>query len=54
MAVTKAFKEVSWMHGLVNDLGISQKHIEVFCDSQSAICLLKNQIYHVRIKHIDV
>ena len=29
------------MHGLINDLGILQEHIDVFCDSQSAICLSK-------------
>jgi len=26
----------------------------IFCDSQSAICLTKNQMYHERTKHIDV
>ena len=41
MAVTEAFKEAIWMHGLINDLGILQEHIDVFCDSQSTICLSK-------------
>ncbi|GMP46000.1 hypothetical protein CsSME_00014322 [Camellia sinensis var. sinensis] len=54
MAVTKAFKEAIWLHGLIEDLGIVQKHVEVFCDSQSAICLAKNQVHHARTKHIDV
>ena len=26
----------------------------MFCDSQSAIHLAKNQVYHARMKHIDV
>ena len=26
----------------------------MFCDSQSAIHLAKNQVYHARAKHIDV
>ena len=26
----------------------------MFCDSQRAIHLAKNQVYHVRTKHIDV
>ena len=26
----------------------------MFCDSQSAIHLAKNQVYHARTKHIDV
>ena len=41
-------------HGLINDLGISQEHIRVLCDSQSAICLAKNSVHHARTKHIDV
>ena len=54
MAVTEAFKEAIWMHGLINDLGILLEHIDVFYDSQSAICLSKNQVHHARTKHIDV
>lgn len=54
MAVTEAFKEAIWLHGLIKDLGINQKNVEVFCDSQSAICLAKNQVHHGRTKHIDV
>ena len=26
----------------------------MFCDSQSAIHLVKNQVYHARMKHIDM
>jgi hypothetical protein len=28
--------------------------IDLFCDSQSAIYLIKDQMFHERIKHIDV
>lgn len=54
MAVTEAFKEAIWLLGLTKDLGIVQKNVDVFCDSQSAICLEKNQVHHGRTKHIDV
>lgn len=54
MAVTEAFKEAIWLLGLTKDLGTVQKNVEVFCDSQSAICLAKNQVHHGRTKHIDV
>ena len=53
MVVIEAFKEAIWLHGLIEDFGIVQKHVEVFCDSQSAICLAKNQVHHSRTKHID-
>jgi len=54
MAITEAVKEAIWLQGLLEDLGVGQKHIMVHCDSQSAICLAKNQVFHARTKHIDV
>lgn len=54
MAITEAFKEGIWLHNLVKDLGIRQKNIEIFCDSQSAICLAKNQVHYGHTKHIDI
>ena len=54
MAVTEAVKEAIWLQGLLSELGMKQKHIKVHCDSQSAIHLAKNQVYHARTKHIDV
>ena len=54
MAITEAVKEEIWLQGLLDDLGVGQKQVTVFCDSQSAIHLAKNQVYHARTKHIDV
>ncbi|GKV50375.1 hypothetical protein SLEP1_g57082 [Rubroshorea leprosula] len=54
MAITEAVKEALWLKGLVSDLGVEQNEIMVFCDSQSAIHLTKNTMYHERTKHIQV
>ncbi|KAE8674962.1 hypothetical protein F3Y22_tig00111708pilonHSYRG00377 [Hibiscus syriacus] len=54
MAVSEAVKEAIWLNGLMEDLGVVQSHISLYCDSQSAIQLAKNQVYHSRTKHIDV
>ena len=54
MALTEAFKEAIWFRGLIRDLGIVQENMETFYDSQSAICLVKNQVHHSGTKHIDV
>jgi hypothetical protein len=54
MAAAEAVKEAIWLRGLVSDLGLQQDETIVFCDSQSAIHLTKNQMYHERTKHIDV
>ena len=34
--------------------GYEQGGVQLHCDSQSAIYLAKNQVYHARTKHIDV
>ena len=54
MTITEAEKEAIWLQGLLRELGIGQEEITIFCDSQSAIQLAKNQVYHARTKHIDV
>lgn len=54
MAATESVKEAIWLRGMVSDLGLQQDDLTVFCDSQSAIHLTKNQMFHERTKHIDV
>ncbi|GKU92526.1 hypothetical protein SLEP1_g6239 [Rubroshorea leprosula] len=54
IAITEAVKEALWLKGLVSDLGVEQNEMMVFCDSQSAIHLTKNTMYHERTKHIQV
>ena len=54
MAVGEAAKETLWLTGLVKELGVEQGGVQLHCDSQSAIYLANNQVYHARTKHIDV
>ncbi|GJW78500.1 retrovirus-related pol polyprotein from transposon TNT 1-94 [Tanacetum coccineum] len=54
MAMTETVKEEIWLQGLLGELGIKQKCVTMHSDSQSAIHLAKNQVYHARTKHIDV
>ncbi|GKD26728.1 retrovirus-related pol polyprotein from transposon TNT 1-94 [Tanacetum coccineum] len=54
MAMTKAVKEAIGLQALLGELGIKQKFATMHFDSQSAIHLAKNQIYHARTKHINV
>nr|GEX44144.1 retrovirus-related Pol polyprotein from transposon TNT 1-94 [Tanacetum cinerariifolium] len=49
----KAVKEAIWLQGLLGELGINQKFITMYSDSQSAIHLANNQVYHART-NIDV
>jgi hypothetical protein len=54
MVAAETAKEALWLTGLVRELGIQQVGVLLYCDSQSAIYLAKNQVYHARTKHIDV
>ena len=54
MASTDATQEAVWLKGLVEELGFKHDVIQLQCDSQSAIFLAKNQVFHARTKHIAV
>ena len=52
--LTEATKEVIWLKGLLTEMGLTQEAIRVHCDSQSALLLAQNSVYHARTKHIDI
>ena len=54
IAATEASKEMIWLKQFLQKLGLQQIEYIVYCDSQSAIELSKNSMYHARTKHIDV
>ncbi|KAG8481048.1 hypothetical protein CXB51_025755 [Gossypium anomalum] len=54
MAITEACKEAIWLKGLFSELNEDLQINTVFCDSQSAIFLTKDQMFHERTKHINV
>ena len=53
VAATEACKEALWLSYLVRDLGITELPI-LHCDSQSAIMLARNPVFHAKTKHIEV
>lgn len=54
MALVEAAKEALWLKGITSELGYPQEQAEIFCDSQSAICLSKNSTFHERTKHFHI
>jgi ribonuclease HI len=54
MAAAGAIKEALWLRKLLADLQLHMDTIEINADNQSAIKLLKNPVFSVRSKHIDV
>ena len=51
---TEGMKEGLWLKGIINELGIDQKVVVIYCDSQNALHLMKNHVYHERTKHISM
>jgi phosphoribosyl-AMP cyclohydrolase len=54
METTHASKEAVWLQRLCSGIGLVQQAVRLDCDSESAIFLAKNLVYHSKTKHIDV
>ncbi|XP_031249939.1 secreted RxLR effector protein 161-like [Pistacia vera] len=54
VAVTDAFKEAIWLQGILREAKLLNGLVIVYSDSQSAIHLGKNLVYHERTKHVNV
>lgn len=54
MAAAYSIKEGLWLRTLLRELGMEINTINICADSQSAIKLLKNPVFSMRSKHIDV
>ncbi|PHT97150.1 hypothetical protein BC332_33925 [Capsicum chinense] len=50
IAITEAFTEAIWLKGLFGELRKDLQITTVFCDSQSAIFLTKDQMFHENVK----
>ena len=58
IAASEAAKEAIWLHRLSADFGTKNRTDRptptIYCDSQSAIHLINNLVYHAKKKHIEV
>ena len=54
IGITEATKEALWLRRLVAEIGVKQYMVSLHSDSQSAIHLTQNLVYHAGTKHIDV
>ena len=54
IAATEVSKDMIWLKRFLQELDLNQMEYIFYCDSQSAIDLSKNSMYHARTKYIDV
>lgn len=55
MAACQTAKEIAWVKSLIKELlNLKDVPTTLHMDNQNAICLVKNPVYHKRVKHIDV
>jgi hypothetical protein len=53
MATTTS--ELKWLKGILSNLGVvHDEPMIIHCDSQAAIHIAKNPVFHERTKHIEV
>ena len=52
VAIAEAWKDMIWLADYVEESGKKQSKNILYSDSQSAIQLVKNLVYHLKTKHI--
>jgi histidinol phosphatase-like PHP family hydrolase len=54
MAAAHAIKEALWLRKLLPDFDLTIETVDINCDNQAALSLLKHPIASARSKHIDI
>jgi hypothetical protein len=54
MTIAEVTKEALWLKGIYSELCGIKSCITIYCDSQSAIHLTKDQMITEKSKHIDI
>lgn len=54
IALTEAVKEGIWLKGLLQDFGLQQPKVKIYCNNQSTIFLTKNPQFNSRTKNIVI
>ena len=54
IAASSCCSQLLWMKKLLQNYGISQETMCIFCDNTSVINLSKNHVQHLKSKHIEI
>ena len=53
-ALADTTSKLLWLRWLLKDLGVSTSSATLYCDNQSAIHIVHNDVFHERTKHIEI
>ncbi|GJS27347.1 hypothetical protein Tco_0487967 [Tanacetum coccineum] len=54
VAAASGCGQVLWIQNQLPDYGYNFMNTKIYIDNNSAICIVKNPVYHSRTKHIDI
>ncbi|GKE28193.1 hypothetical protein Tco_1443577 [Tanacetum coccineum] len=54
VAASSCYGQVLWIQNQLLDYGYNFMHTKIFIDNNSTICIIKNPVFHSKIKHIEI
>ncbi|GKD10404.1 putative ribonuclease H-like domain-containing protein [Tanacetum coccineum] len=54
VAASSCCGQVLWIQNQLPDCGYNLMHTKIFIDNNSAICIIKNLVFHSKTKHIEI
>ncbi|GJT71584.1 putative ribonuclease H-like domain-containing protein [Tanacetum coccineum] len=54
VAAANCCRQVLWIQNQMLDYGFNFLNTEIYIDNESTICIVKNQVFHSRTKHIKI
>ncbi|GJS62671.1 hypothetical protein Tco_0657455 [Tanacetum coccineum] len=54
IAASNCYGQVLWIQNQMLDYGYNFMHIKIYIDNESIICIVKNPIFHLKTKHIEI
>ncbi|GJV78166.1 putative ribonuclease H-like domain-containing protein [Tanacetum coccineum] len=54
VAAASYCRQVLWIQNQMLDYGFNFMNTKIYIDNESTICIVKNQVYHSKIKHIAI
>ncbi|GJR81495.1 putative ribonuclease H-like domain-containing protein [Tanacetum coccineum] len=54
VAAASCYRQVLWIQNQMMDYGYNFMNNKIFIDNESTICIVKNQVFHSKTRHIEI